>query len=291
MTEAKPVNYTREAFLHPLNLGILFGATLTTFFFNDAGFIPTFILTSTFGLELIYLGTIPRLTRFRQFINRKKASEKEPIAASQEAFNILSANNKKRFLILKHLSIKIKNNFENLPYTTQGLLENIEKKIEGLLTNYINLLELNQRFEHYLIASNAERLKEQINDEEKELANIRSEKLIEGKKRRLSILAKRLQRLKSVDERLKIAETELETIEDAVKYIYEQSMTMSNPEEIGYQLDNLLMDVEETSHIIDDIDSPYNKDFTILDYFESEDSESEDSVNILSSDKIKTGKS
>ncbi|MEX2476837.1 MAG: hypothetical protein WD357_00270, partial [Gracilimonas sp.] len=40
----------------------------------------------------------------------------------------------------------------------------------------------------------------------------------------------------------------------AVRYIYEQSMTMSNPEEIGFQLDNLLTEVEETSQLIDDLD-------------------------------------
>ncbi|MEL0010986.1 MAG: hypothetical protein VW868_05435, partial [Bacteroidota bacterium] len=43
-------------------------------------------------------------------------------------------------------------------------------------------------------------------------------------------------------------------IEDAIRYIYEQSMTMNNPEEIGFQLDNLLTDADETADLIESMD-------------------------------------
>jgi vacuolar-type H+-ATPase subunit D/Vma8 len=45
-------------------------------------------------------------------------------------------------------------------------------------------------------------------------------------------------------------------------------MTMSNPEEIGFQLDNLLEEVEETSQIIDDLDKdilPLHSDIDDID--------------------------
>ena len=58
-----------------------------------------------------------------------------------------------------------------------------------------------------------------------------------------------------------VCETHLETIEDAVRYIYEQSMTLSNPEEIGFQLDNLISEVDETSQIINDLDQDIMPDY------------------------------
>ncbi len=70
----------------------------------------------------------------------------------------------------------------------------------------------------------------------------------------MRILKKRLKKFEIAKEKYLICETHLETIEDAIRYIYEQSMTMSNPEEIGFQLDNLLEEMEETSSLIDDLD-------------------------------------
>ena len=56
------------------------------------------------------------------------------------------------------------------------------------------------------------------------------------------------------EEKFAMCETHLETIEDAIRYIYEQSMTMNKPEEIGFQLDNLLTDVDETAELLDAMD-------------------------------------
>ncbi len=258
------INYTKEAFFHPLNLGILFGATLTAFFLNDAGMLPNAILTMTFGLELMFLGTVPRLPNFRKMVKLRKLKEREPVLEHKNIFNSLNEADKKRFLVLKHLTLKIRENFEKQSYSSQGLLLNIEQKIDGLMNNYINLLDLNNRFRLFIQSASKESLKAEIQDEEAEMVQIESERLKERKRRRLLILHKRLERFETAEERYQICTTELETIEDAIRYIYEQSMTMNNPEEIGFQLDNLLMEVEETSSIIEAMDGTGLDDFGIF---------------------------
>jgi hypothetical protein len=70
----------------------------------------------------------------------------------------------------------------------------------------------------------------------------------------VTILQKRLQKFTVAQEKYAMCETHLETIEDAIRYIYEQSMTMNKPEEIGFQLDNLLTDVDETAELLDTMD-------------------------------------
>ncbi len=248
------INFTKEAFLHPLNLGVLFLCTLTAFFLNDFGMASNIILTTTFGLELIYLGIIPGMPRFRQNVKSRKLKEQSPGDEDKLIFNQLEKESRKKFLTLKHLTKNVEDNFNKLPYTSQGLLDNIKKKMNDLLSNYLTLLDLHQRYRLYINTEVETGLKREIGIEKKKIENVESEKLKKTRERRLSILKKRLKKFEIAKERFLICETHLETIEDAIHYIYEQSMTMNKGDDTGYQLDNLLSEMEETSSIIEELD-------------------------------------
>lgn len=252
--ENEAINYTREAFLHPLNLGVLLVSTISAFVLSDVGLISNLVLTMAFGVELMYLGIVPRLPRFRRNIKLKKLRDRNAAREEKSTFHELDQKSKKRFLVLKHLAKLIRENFDKLPYSSQGLLENIRKKIAELTSNYLTLLDLHKRYQLYMNTSVEESLKREVRTEEQNLGNLESERLKKTKQRRIAILKKRLKKFEIAKEKYLICETHLETIEDAIRYIYEQSMTMSNPEEIGFQLDNLLEEVEETSQLIDDLD-------------------------------------
>lgn len=266
--EDKTINFTREAFLHPLNMGVLLVATISAFALSDMGLISNVILTMTFGVELMYLGIVPRLPRFRKSVKLRKLRERNPAAEEKSTFQELDRKGQKRFLVLKHLAKLIKENFDKLPYSSQGLLENIRKKIQELISNYLTLLDLHKRYQLYMNTSVEETLKREVQEEEQKMQNMESDRLKRTKARRVSILKKRLKKFEIAKEKYLICETHLETIEDAIRYIYEQSMTMSNPEEIGFQLDNLLEEVEETSQLIDDLDQeilPLHSDLDDID--------------------------
>lgn len=265
MPEDKNVNYTREAFLNPINLGVLLACTITAFLINDGGAIPSVILSLAFGVELLYLGVVPNLPKFRKNIKLKKLKERDKSVEDKTIFEELNSDNQKRFLVLKHLSRLIKQNFDKMPYTSQGLLGSVHKKIEGLLSNYLNLLELHKRYGDLIHTDTVDQLKIKISKAKEDIKEADSEKLQSIKSRRLKILTKRLERLSSAHEKYDICQSQLETIEDAVRYIYEQSMTMNDPEELGYQLDNLLAEVEETSSIIQDIEGDVFTHYNIMD--------------------------
>lgn len=262
MTDELNINYTREAFMNPINLGVLLVSTLTAFLISDIGDVSSLLLTTVFGLELMYLGIIPKLPRFRKRAELKKIKERHAANNEKELFQSLDPKSQKRFLVLKHLAKLVQENFEKLPYSSQGLLDNIGKKIEELLGNYLTLLDLIKRYEIYLNTSLESNLKEEVIRQIEEIRNTESEKLKRTKSRRVAIMQKRLKKFDVAKEKYLVCETHLETIEDAVRYIYEQSMTMSNPEEIGFQLDNLLTEVEETSQLIDDLDEDILPEYT-----------------------------
>ena len=265
MDKDTSINYTREAFLHPVNMGVLLLATVSAFALSDVGLISNVILSMAFGTELMYLGIVPRLPRFRKNVKLQKLRERNSEDEEKNVFQNLDQKSKKRFLVLKHLAKLIKENFDKLPYSSQGLLENIRKKIGELLSNYLTLLDLHKRYKLYMDTSVEESLKQEVKNEEEKLESLKSERLKKTRVRRIAILKKRLKKFEIAKEKYLICETHLETIEDAIRYIYEQSMTMSNPEEIGFQLDNLLEEVEETSQLIDDLDQDILPSYSGLD--------------------------
>lgn len=258
------INFTREAFLHPVNLGFLFVSALTAFFVNDYGTMASLVFTMAIGAELVYLGVVPRTTVFRNSVISRVLREQPRNLEEKEVFYNLDSRFQKRFLVLKHISEKVEANFKKFPHTSQGITDNIKSKIEDLLSNYMLMLDSYDRYDAYIKATRADDLRSEIASVEEELQSLESEKLREIKKRRLLILNKREEKLIAARERLQICESQLETIEDAVRYIYEQSITMTNPEQIGYQLDNLLHDVEETVSIVEDIDDNVLPGFNII---------------------------
>ena len=248
------INYTKEAFLHPANLVALLAGTVTALILNDFGLISNAILGFTFGAELIYLGIVPKLPAYQKNIKMKKRQERADESNDKSIFYQLDARSQKRFLVLKHITKEVKANFDTLPYTSKGMLEHIEKKMEDLLSTYLTLLDMNRRYELYMNSEVEEEIRREVEEQESNLANTDSEKLKKTRKRRLSILNKRLSKFNVAKEKFLICETHLETIEDAIRYIYEQSMTMPNAEDVGTQLDHLLSEMEETTHIIEELD-------------------------------------
>ncbi|PWN05668.1 hypothetical protein [Rhodohalobacter mucosus] len=265
-SEKENINFTKEAFLHPVNLVCLLVGTITALVFNEMGSVADTILTMTFGAELIYLGVVPRLPSYQKNIRHKKQKERNEDSGDKMIFYQLDARSQKRFLVLKHISGEVKKNFDTLPYSSKSMLEHIRDKMEDLLTTYLTLLDMNRRFQIYMNSEVEEELRQKVAQQEDELEEIDSEQLKKTRERRLQILNKRLRKFDSAKEKYLICETHLETIEDAIRYIYEQSMTMPNAEDVGQQLDRLLSEMEETTSIIEELDQDLLPGFENLDH-------------------------
>jgi hypothetical protein len=265
VTKEEPVNYTKEAFTHPVNLGILLLATILGFLAHLIGIPSALVLTLICATELLYLGVIPNLPRFRQALKLRKLNELQAEKNDKQLFKSLNEKSKRQYLKLRHLAELVDQNFEKLPYSSQGLLNNIRNKVDDLLSQYLTLLDLYKRYELYMNTSIEDRLNRKVKKEENKIAQTHSEQLKATRLRRIRILKKRLKKFDIAREKYLICETHLETIEDAVRYIYEQSMTMNNAEEIGPQLDDLLSEMEETSGLIDDLSQDTLHEQSIID--------------------------
>lgn len=264
--ENENINFTKEAFLHPANLVWLLVGTISAFVANgfESGF-SSAILSFTLGMELIYLGVLPKLPSYQKSVKLKKEKELPEESGDKRIFHNLDGRSQKRFLVLKHITKEVKRNFETLPYTSKGLLEHVLKKMDGLLSTYLSLLEMNRRFQIYMNSEVETEIETEVKKQEKKLENAGSDQLKATGKRRLNILNKRLNKFQIAKEKFLICETHLETIEDAIRFIYEQSMTLPNDEDVGLQLDHLLAEMDETTSIIQDLDDSLLPGFDDLD--------------------------
>ncbi len=172
-----PINYTKEAFTHPLNLGMLLVGTILGIVAGTVGIPTSLVFTMVCATELLYLGVVPRMPRFRKIIKLRKLSERNGDSDEKALFKSLNEKSKRQYLVLRHLVKLVKENFEKLPYSSQGLLENIRGKMEELLSNYLTLLDLYKRYELYMNTSVEDRLQQEVQQEENEMRKLDSEQL------------------------------------------------------------------------------------------------------------------
>jgi len=257
------INFTKEAFLNPWNLGFLIAAMLTAFFVS--GIEPAFnmVLILAAAAELMYLGIVPRHDRFQRAIKARKAAEHAKPPSQKELFNLLTKQSQRRYVRLRNLEKNIRSNYQKLSYASQGLLDSHLEKINGLLESYLKLLYQKERYKYSTtsttegeVVKSIEMLREDMADDSPRVRAI--------KERRLRILEQRLGRFKKGSENLEIIEAQLETIEDVAKYIHEQSLTLRNPEEITFQLDTLLSEVEETEAAVEEIEDVFARPADLL---------------------------
>ncbi len=256
------INFTREAFLHPWNLRFLIVGLFVSLGF---GFISSSglgnvlfqsLLTLIIALELLLLGYIPRHKRFRNLIRAKYAALAAKPLSQREMYRQLSRTNQRRFVRLRDLEKELQTNYGKFSFASQGLLESHTSKIEGLMDSCLKLMFQQERYHAFGQRKQEQELATAIAAIETELKHA-SEPIRNIKARRLRVLEQRLERFKKSQEQLEIIEAQVATIEDVVKYIHEQSMTLNNPEEITYQLDLLLSEVEETEASVAQIESVF----------------------------------
>jgi hypothetical protein len=256
-------NYVKEAFLSPFNLAFLIVVMIAAFVLTGTG-AANFVLLFAAALELLYLGIMPRQERFRRVVHSRRAAERNKPPSEKDVFRQLSKASQKRYIRFRNMEKAVRENYEKFSYASQGLLGGHLTKIDDLLDSYLNMLHQKERYERFAqqatedeVVTAMARLRDEMQDD--------SPKVQQIKQKRLDILEKRLQKFKKAHENLAVIEAQLETIEDVTKYIHEQSLTMRNPEEISFQLDTLVSEVEETQASIMEIEDVFAPPTSLLD--------------------------
>lgn len=283
----EPINYTKEAFLHPWNLVFLLVTMVTVFFTIGLSPIPETILLFAAALELLYLGTVPRHERFRRAVRARRTEERYKPPSERDLFRELTKANQKRYLRFRNLENAIRENYQRLSYASQGMLSAHLKKIDDLLDAYLNMLwqmERHERFTELAAEGNVVRAMQEL----KEQMAADPPRVRQIKQKRLDILEKRLDRFKKARENLAVLRAQIETIEDVTKYIHEQSLTMRNPDEVSFQLDTLIAEAEETQAAVSEIEDIFSRTGDIMGDLDTFDAPSPESEPVSQRNRLRT---
>jgi chromatin remodeling complex protein RSC6 len=230
------------------------------------------ILVLGAGLELLYMGVMPRNSRFQRHVRSQKMAERNKPLPQGELYRQLHRRSQRRYYKLRELKDEIRANYQQLSYASQGILNSHIKKIDGLLRSYLELLHQRERYRDLAENSTESSIRQSIEELKEDMADD-SDRVKAVKQRRLNVLQKRLARFQKASENLEIIGAQLGTIEDVVKYIHEQSWTLQNPKEVTMQLDSLLEEVEETQRSIHEIEDVFSASADFDDDLEALDEE------------------
>lgn len=251
------VNYTKEAVLHPGNLVFLLvvavagiGASLWP--------IPPFGLTELLlgaglGGEAMYLGIAPRIDWFRRRMRARRERERRGRPTRRTIYQRLPRRAQRRYYRLCELKHDVQAHYAQFSYASQGLLDAHLRKLDRLLRSYLELLWKREQYRILAERTSEKRIRESIETLDADM-DAAAERVRSVKERRRTVLEKRLKRLRTIRENLEVVGAQLGTIEDAVKYIHEQSWTLQDPDEVTLQLDALLEEVDETQRSIRDVE-------------------------------------
>jgi hypothetical protein len=256
----EPINYYREAFMEPMNLVFLITALVVAVMLSG-GLLANVLMLFAAAAELMYLGTLPRNERYRKVVRSRKAVEERTRPTSQHnAVAQLNPEDRRRYVRFRKYEEGIRDSFSRLSYASRGLLDGHLQKLDRLLDQYLQLLMLKERYSEYQYQTDEGQIVNAIETLQAEIAASESPRVAAVQGRRLSILQKRLDLYKKAGENLAVIDGQLRTIEEVTLYLRDQALTMQNPENVSFQLDTLVSEVEETQASVAEIEDLFSGD-------------------------------
>ena len=241
-------SYLRHAFVNGVNLTVLGGAAVASLALLNP--LPFLIAA---GAELVYLGTVPSLPRFKRFVRAKRERARHELEEKSTGSMLegLSPNQRESYFVLRDLRDRILENYSRVPGGA-ALAETSMARMDGLLASFVRLLTTLNSYRRYLTHTDRKAIEKELADLKSELAGEHgdSEKVREVKQRRVEILEKRLERFDRAAESRELISHQLASIDDFMRLLHEQSITLRDPDVLGQQLDHLAIEIQATDETV-----------------------------------------
>jgi hypothetical protein len=242
-------NYLKAAFLNVYNLTLLGGAVAASALTGD-----WLVGLGAMGLEALWLVVGPDLKPFQRAVreNERATREKEDRARVDALMSELSEREWQRAKALDELRREIERDMANNPSFQAILLQTELEKLSQLHASFVRLASACRRAESYLQAVDTRDLERQITAQK----NLQ-EKMADASVRELAakneiVLQKRLVTIKEIETFLARARGQMNLIENSVRLLRDQALTMTSPDQLTEQLDDLLTGVDAVQQSVKD---------------------------------------
>jgi hypothetical protein len=248
------INFVKEAFHLQYNWIAMVSAG--AFALVSASFLPIILAG---GLELMYLAIVPQNWRFQRLVRSWKFSEQQQKQHQQlgDLLRNLPAELQSRYVHAAQVCGSIRTNFSQFSSTSQIFLQQIDTRLQGLLSGYARLLSSAAQQQQYLKTAEQDGIKHEIASLQKSLSTDPA-KVQEINKKRIEILTKRLEKFDTISENRKVVDAQCSAVEDVLMLVRDQSVTMRDPQQVSERLDSLVKDVEQTEQTVQQVEAIFS---------------------------------
>jgi hypothetical protein len=248
------INYVKEAFHLQYNWIALAGAG--AFALISASFLPVILAA---GVELMYLAIVPQNWRFQRLVRSWKFSEQQKLQQQKlgEMLRTLPSEMQSRYVHSAQVCGSIRANFAQLSTTSQIFLQQIDNRLQGLLTGYARLLLAAAQQQQYMKSTDQNDIKREVAALQKTLS-ADPPKVQEINKKRIEILTKRQEKFDKICENRKVVDAQCAAVEDVLMLVRDQSVSMRDPQQVSDRLEDLVHDVEQTEQTVQQVEAIFS---------------------------------
>ncbi|MBL8950841.1 MAG: hypothetical protein JNK82_08700 [Myxococcaceae bacterium] len=241
MAEGKAKSYLRSAFLNIYNLSMFGGAMVA------AAATGEYVLAAAaVGLEAVWLLFGPDLKPFRRAVDQanREEREKEDRARVQKLMESLPERDWQRAKALDELRREIERDMQHNPSFQAILLQSELDKLSQLHQSFVHLANACARAETYLSALDPRELERQLKAQEAITQKMTDPQVKDLAQKNIDVIRKRQSTIGEIENFLARARGQMNLIENSVRLLRDQALTMTSPNQLGEQLDDLLTGVE-----------------------------------------------
>ncbi len=240
MASEKP-SYLKAALLNVYNLALLGGATAMSVGTGD--YLP---LVLAAGAEALWLLFGPDLKPFQRAVDRSFREEREKADRARVAklMEALPEREWQRAHALDELRKEIERDMQHNPSFQAILMQTEIDKLSQLHQSFVSLASACVRAETYLSAMDPRELAKQIEIQRGVEKNMKDPTVQDIARKNIQVLERRQETIGEIQNFLARARGQMNLIENSVRLLRDQVLTMASPDQLGDQLDDLITGVD-----------------------------------------------
>jgi hypothetical protein len=248
-------SYLRAAFVNIYNLAMFGGAIAA------AAATGEYVLgAAAVGLEAVWLLFGPDLKPFQRAVDRADREERDKADRERVAklMESLPERDWQRAKALDELRREIERDMQNNPSFQAILLQSELDKLSQLHSSFVHLANACARSETYLSAMDLRELERQLKAQDAIMQKMTDPQVKALAQKNVDVLQKRQTTIKEIENFLARARGQMNLIENSVRLLRDQALTMTSPNQLGEQLDDLLTGVDALQQTAKDTEAIYS---------------------------------
>jgi hypothetical protein len=252
------MDYLRQAFYNYYNYGVLtlFGGLTVINLLGGSPDAALGCLLVGSAVEGAFLLTLVTNARFQRHVDSVLEDvEDQQIDKLRDAlWPSIETPLRKRYQDLESLTARLRKDIMSFSQLRDPMLKDNVRKVSTLLASYLKLCVAITRYRGYLGTVDEDQVQRDIERLENEASKVEA-RIASIKEKNIDILKKRLDKIVKAKTNVDYLSAQLETIEDTMRLVVDQAITLSDPKGMSTQIDTLLDTLNDTELLAAEIDA------------------------------------